>query len=44
MNKNNRSGNKKEIKKINIYAHIYVKNYPWKDLRNKVLVPYYTSN
>ena len=28
MNKNNRSGNKKEIKKINIYDHIYVKNYP----------------
>ena len=42
MNKNNANGNKKEIKKINIYDHIYVKNYPWKELRNKELIPSYT--
>jgi len=42
MNKNNISGNKKEIKKINIYDHIYVKNYPWKELRNKKIEPVYT--
>ena len=42
MNKNNISGNKKEIKKINIYEHIYVKNYPWKELRNKKIEPVYT--
>ena len=41
MNKN-ANENKKEIRKINIYDHIYVKNYPWKELRNKELIPFYT--
>ena len=42
MNKISMNDNKKEIKKINIYDHIYVKNYPWKELRNKGLIPFYT--
>ena len=42
MNQNNMSENKKEIRKINIYEHIYVKNYPWKELRNKEIIPFYT--
>ena len=40
INKSNDT--KREIKKINIYEHIYVKNYPWKELRNKELIPFYT--
>ena len=42
INKNSMNDNKKEIKKINIYEHIYFKNYPWKELRNKELIPFYT--
>ena len=42
MNQNNMKDNKKEIKKINIYEHIYIKNYPWKELRNKEIIPSYT--
>ena len=42
LNSNNMNENKKEIKKINIYEHIYVKNYPWKELRNKEIIPNYT--
>ena len=33
--KNNITNNKKEIKKINIYEHIFLKNFHWKELRNK---------
>ena len=35
MNTNNNTPGKKEIKKINIYEHIFLKNYPWKELKNK---------
>ena len=42
MNQNNINEKKKEIKKINIYEHIYIKNYPWKELRNKEIIPFYT--
>ena len=37
---NNVNG-KKELKKINIYEHIFLKNYPWKELRNKELIAFY---
>ena len=42
-NENNLNNNntKKEIKKINIYEHIFLKNYPWKELRNKELIAFY---
>jgi serine/threonine protein kinase len=39
--KNNITNNKKEIKKINIYEHIFLKNFHWKELRNKELEPFY---
>ena len=39
--KNNKVTGKKEIKKINIYEHIFMKNFPWKDLRNKELIAFY---
>ena len=41
MNTNNNTPGKKEIKKINIYEHIFLKNYPWKELRNKELIAFY---
>ena len=41
INKSNINYSKKEIKKINIYDHIYIKNYPWKELRNKEIIPFY---
>ena len=28
-------------KKINIYEHIFLKNFPWKELRNKELIAFY---
>ena len=37
----NNNSTKKEIKKINIYEHIFLKNYPWKELRNKELIAFY---
>ena len=42
MNQNNVNNVKKEIHKINIYDHVYLKNYPWKELRSKELIPFYT--
>ena len=42
MNQNNLNNVKKEINKINIYDHVYLKNYPWKELRSKELIPFYT--
>ena len=42
MNHNTINNGKKEIHKINIYDHIYVKNYPWKELRNKEIIPFYS--
>ena len=41
MNNNNNTSDKKEIKKINIYEHIFMKNFPWKELRNKELIAFY---
>ena len=41
MNNNNNTSDKKEIKKINIYEHIFMKNFPWKQLRNKELIAFY---
>ena len=38
---NNNINDKKEIKKINIYEHAFLKNYPWKELRNKELLAFY---
>ncbi len=37
----NNNSTKKEVKKINIYEHIFLKNYPWKELRNKELIAFY---
>ena len=40
-NNNDNNDGKKEIKKINIYEHIFLKNFPWKELRNKELIAFY---
>ena len=38
---NNNTLGKKEIKKINIYEHIFLKNFPWKEMRNRELIAFY---